>query len=409
MAATSTLVSALPATDNFAHDPTASASSANHSGQASGTRSRRGGAARGGGNRSRGRGNGRFQNAREFTDQPPPGGATLPQPGDGAYLANVSNRPPSGNQSRRPNQPRMPQGPNDPRQRARNAHQQQAPENQPVLPVDHSRSGLAGNADGAVAGSIIQGQIHGDADRVTIGVSSGRGDRPPKTRNRNNRNNKANTSQNTAEGSNRPSIPNNEENTGSKPQPRKNGRERQQQSQQGVSKPPVNARRAAFGGKLSSYAANGKSKNHDGDAENQFEEAQDRAMLGYSSVDRRNVFGMSKEADDLTSRLIRGLTSRPFLECPICFSDLLPSQAIWSCLPTFSSTNPSTADTTCCYTPFHLSCMQDWSSRSLKEARELPLRFPIRAVRAVRENAATATILVLYPVTLDLVRPATSH
>jgi transcriptional repressor NF-X1 len=93
-------------------------------------------------------------------------------------------------------------------------------------------------------------------------------------------------------------------------------------------------------------------------------------MMGYSSVDRRNVFGMTKEADDLASKLIRGLTTRPFLECPICFSDLLPAQAIWSCLPTYSSVSPGSADTTCCYTPFHLSCMQDWSSRSLKEARE---------------------------------------
>lgn len=93
-------------------------------------------------------------------------------------------------------------------------------------------------------------------------------------------------------------------------------------------------------------------------------------MMGYSSVDRRAVFGMSKQADDLTSRLIRGLSTRPYLECPICFADLQPSQAIWSCLPTYSSTSPCAGDGGCCYTPFHLSCMQDWSSRSLKEARE---------------------------------------
>ncbi|KAJ9103850.1 hypothetical protein QFC21_002312 [Naganishia friedmannii] len=308
MAATSTFVPALPTTNGFAHDATPVSAAAQNQEADSGSRSRRGGAIRGGGNRSRGRGNGRMQNGDGPMNQQEQGGATGPQPGDGAYLAGAFNQPMNGNQGRRPNQPRIPQGPNDTRQRARNSPPQRVSENQSVLSVDHSRAGVAGITDGAVAGAITEGQIHSDADRNPFGRGA------PRNRNRNNRNRKPASGQESAEGSAQPLGTNNGENIGANFQPRKNGRERQQPSQQAAPRPPVNARRAAFGGKLQSYAPNGRGKNHDGDAENQFEEAQDRAMLGYSSVDRRNVFGMTKEADDLTSRLIRGLTARPYLD-----------------------------------------------------------------------------------------------
>lgn len=56
-----------------------------------------------------------------------------------------------------------------------------------------------------------------------------------------------------------------------------------------------------------------------------------------------------------------------------CFSNILPSQSIWSCTPTTSTPipdEPLSEPAPCCYTPFHLSCIQDWSSRSLAEARQ---------------------------------------
>ncbi|WRT64459.1 uncharacterized protein IL334_001391 [Kwoniella shivajii] len=89
------------------------------------------------------------------------------------------------------------------------------------------------------------------------------------------------------------------------------------------------------------------------------------------------------EPDDLVSRLIRGLKQRPFLECPICFNSITPSQHVWSCLPpdhapepsssVTSQPNPITGSTStsnyysACYTPFHLDCIKDWSSRSLMD------------------------------------------
>ncbi|KAJ9121043.1 hypothetical protein QFC24_005024 [Naganishia onofrii] len=316
MATTSTFVPALPTINALVNDSVPLSASAHQIGQSTASHSRRGGAIRGGGNRSRGRGNGRIQNGGGSMDSQEQGTVTPFQPGDGAYLAGGPHQPMNGNQGRRPNQPRIPQGPHDPRQRVRNTQAQRAPQNQSPLPVDHSRSGIAGIAHGAVAGSINEGQTHGDSERVP----SSRG--APRNRNRNNRNRKPPTGQDNVEGSSHSQLTSNGENVGSGSQPRKNGRDRQQaQSQQGAPRSAVNARRAAFGGKLQSYAPNGRGKNHDGDAENQLEEAQDRAMLGYSSVDRRNVFGMTKEADDLTSRLIRDL---------VVFTDLFIGQSFYS-------------------------------------------------------------------------------
>ena len=59
------------------------------------------------------------------------------------------------------------------------------------------------------------------------------------------------------------------------------------------------------------------------------------------------------------------------LACYQCFSTILPQQPIWSCSPTTSAVVPGEITTNaCCFTPFHLSCIQDWSSRSLAEAKE---------------------------------------
>ncbi|WVQ85287.1 hypothetical protein IAT38_007452 [Cryptococcus sp. DSM 104549] len=92
------------------------------------------------------------------------------------------------------------------------------------------------------------------------------------------------------------------------------------------------------------------------------------------------------ESDDLVTRLTKGLKSRPFVECPICFNAITPSQPIWSCLPPDRPPEPSKSQTldpnpitgstaasnhySACYTPFHLDCIRSWSDRSLQEEDE---------------------------------------
>nr|KIR87449.1 transcriptional repressor NF-X1 [Cryptococcus tetragattii IND107] len=90
----------------------------------------------------------------------------------------------------------------------------------------------------------------------------------------------------------------------------------------------------------------------------------------------------AQDSDDLVGRLTKGLRSRPFVECPICFNSITPSQAIWCCLPpdrppeansAVLVPNPITGSTSAsshysaCYTPFHLECIKDWAERSLQE------------------------------------------
>ncbi|KAK8847697.1 hypothetical protein IAR55_005556 [Kwoniella newhampshirensis] len=105
------------------------------------------------------------------------------------------------------------------------------------------------------------------------------------------------------------------------------------------------------------------------------------------------------EPDDLVSKLTRGLKNRPFLECPICFNAITPSQPVWSCLPPDHPPEPSTsADLTlnpitgstassnhysACYTPFHMDCIRDWANRSLTEEQD-------RARQAGREGEEIA-------------------
>lgn len=108
-----------------------------------------------------------------------------------------------------------------------------------------------------------------------------------------------------------------------------------------------------------------------------FEEMQERAVMGGSipAPERkyRGWGGMKDEEDGLVSKLVRGLggVGGNWLECVICFSTILPQQPIWSCSPTTSTVVPGeTSTNACCYTPFHLSCIKDWSSRSLLEAKE---------------------------------------
>lgn len=86
------------------------------------------------------------------------------------------------------------------------------------------------------------------------------------------------------------------------------------------------------------------------------------------------------EADDLIDRLTRGLGKRPFFECPICYNSITPSQQIWCCLPPDSAPpspfapgidviDPKVISThyQACFTPFHYSCVKDWSIRNYEE------------------------------------------
>ncbi|WWC59831.1 uncharacterized protein I303_102393 [Kwoniella dejecticola CBS 10117] len=104
-----------------------------------------------------------------------------------------------------------------------------------------------------------------------------------------------------------------------------------------------------------------------------------QAQAKKPQVERRK----KDEPDDLVSRLTRGLRQRPFLECPICFNAITPSQQTWSCLPPDHAPEPSSSITlqpnpitgststsnyySACYTPFHLECIKDWASLNLED------------------------------------------
>ena len=82
------------------------------------------------------------------------------------------------------------------------------------------------------------------------------------------------------------------------------------------------------------------------------------------------------EKDDLTSTLIRELSTRPYPDCLICFSAIRPQEPTFSCSPTIpivgededgkvgSGMHPPAQ---CCWTTFHLKCIKAWASKSVKE------------------------------------------
>lgn len=95
------------------------------------------------------------------------------------------------------------------------------------------------------------------------------------------------------------------------------------------------------------------------------------------------------EPDDLNSRLTRGLRGKPFIECPICFNPIFTQQQTWSCLPPHTppeipptveeNERPAfiTSHYAACYTPFHIHCIRDWASRSIKEDTERIRKFEL--------------------------------
>ncbi|KAK0489493.1 hypothetical protein EDD18DRAFT_1189467 [Armillaria luteobubalina] len=80
------------------------------------------------------------------------------------------------------------------------------------------------------------------------------------------------------------------------------------------------------------------------------------------------------QADDLTSILIRGLSTQPYTECPICFNAIRPFEPTWSCSPSIPILPPTDSAEAFvpqyCWTTFHLKCIRSWSEKSYKEVKE---------------------------------------
>ena len=80
---------------------------------------------------------------------------------------------------------------------------------------------------------------------------------------------------------------------------------------------------------------------------------------------------LQPQPDDLTSTLIKALSTRPFPDCPICFSPVHPAQSIWSCSPATPQVlgpagDGSTPAPQYCWTTFHLKCVRSWAEKSVK-------------------------------------------
>ncbi|KAL6303220.1 hypothetical protein BKA93DRAFT_788613 [Sparassis latifolia] len=86
--------------------------------------------------------------------------------------------------------------------------------------------------------------------------------------------------------------------------------------------------------------------------------------------------------DDLTSTLIRALSTRPYPDCLICFSEIHPAQPTWSCSPLLPATATVDAEDgdepkdkaedsmRCCWTTFHLKCIRPWAVKSVKDIED---------------------------------------
>ncbi|KIL58249.1 hypothetical protein M378DRAFT_27649 [Amanita muscaria Koide BX008] len=77
-------------------------------------------------------------------------------------------------------------------------------------------------------------------------------------------------------------------------------------------------------------------------------------------------------SDDLTSTLIKSLSTRPYPDCSICFSPIHPAQPTWSCSPAIPQVT-SDGDATrpqYCWNTFHLKCIRSWAEKSVKELEE---------------------------------------
>ena len=89
------------------------------------------------------------------------------------------------------------------------------------------------------------------------------------------------------------------------------------------------------------------------------------------------------QGDDLTSRLIRDISTPPWPDCLICFYAIHRDQPTWSCSPLIpiSSASDDEKDRSpdlhraaesaqFCWTTFHLKCVRPWASKSVKDTEE---------------------------------------
>lgn len=85
---------------------------------------------------------------------------------------------------------------------------------------------------------------------------------------------------------------------------------------------------------------------------------------------RKNNHSIPNVADagDLTSNLIRELSTRPYPDCLICFSPVHPQQPTWSCSPLIPMLEAA-HQSQYCWTTFHLKCIREWAEKNYKEVK----------------------------------------
>ena len=116
--------------------------------------------------------------------------------------------------------------------------------------------------------------------------------------------------------------------------------------------PPRQRRQGKFDGKLTT-----------GDAEPHQEERR---------IDPdRTKYWVDYASDDLTTRLIRDLRTRPYLDCAICYNPIRPHQLSWSCSPnTPIVPTEGSQQAQYCWTTLHLKCVRSWASKSIADSRQ---------------------------------------
>ena len=92
-----------------------------------------------------------------------------------------------------------------------------------------------------------------------------------------------------------------------------------------------------------------------------------------SNRSRNNPSVSEESATDLATTLARALKTPPYPDCPICFSSIHPAQRTWSCSPSIAiirSPDSPTDELQYCWTTFHVKCIGEWSTKSVKEVAE---------------------------------------
>lgn len=138
--------------------------------------------------------------------------------------------------------------------------------------------------------------------------------------------------------------------------PRKKGEDKKEGEKKEVeSRTPGPSRRHKFQGKLTTTDNPGTST-----------DASEAAPLKPSERYRSNL----PQGDDLTSTLIRSLSTPPYPDCPICFSSIHPAQPTWSCSPATPVVPSVDGQVHYCWTSFHTKCIKSWAAKSVKDVAE---------------------------------------